>query len=135
VKLDIAYGGSCTGGKMADMDMYAAVLKRGLEQGKKVAPWTKFYIQFGSVLIKEYAERKGYIPIFNQSGAELLDPACGACIRAGPGASDREDQVVVSAQNRNFPGRSGPGQMYLASPYTVAASALEGYLTAAPADV
>ena len=132
VKLDIAYGGSCTGGKMTDMDMYASVLKRGLAEGKRVASWTKCYIQFGSMLIKEYAEEKGYLEVFRAAGVEMIDPACGACISAGPGKSEREDQVVVSAQNRNFPGRSGPGQMYLASPYTVAASALAGYLVAAP---
>ena len=51
------------------------------------------------------------------------------CINAGPGVSTRPDQVVISAQNRNFPGRSGPGQMYLASPLTVAASAVAGYIT------
>ena len=56
----------------------------------------------------------------------MINPSCGACINAGPGASKREDQVTVSAQNRNFPGRSGPGQVYLASPLTVAASAIAG---------
>ena len=55
------------------------------------------------------------------------DPG-GACINAGPGVSTRPDQIVISAQNRNFPGRSGPGQMYLASPMTVAASAVAGYI-------
>ncbi len=57
---------------------------------------------------------------------ECID--CGACINAGPGVSTRPDQVVISAQNRNFPGRSGPGQMYLASPLTVAASAVAGHI-------
>ncbi|HJT28709.1 MAG TPA: aconitase family protein, partial [Pyrinomonadaceae bacterium] len=54
------------------------------------------------------------------------DPSCGACINAGPGASATPDTVTVSAQNRNFPGRSGPGKLYLASPYVVAASAIAG---------
>ena len=58
----------------------------------------------------------------------MIEPSCGACINAGPGVSTRPDQVVISAQNRNFPGRSGPGQMYLASPLTVAASAVAGYI-------
>jgi 3-isopropylmalate/(R)-2-methylmalate dehydratase large subunit len=126
VKIDIAYGGSCTGGKMADMDMYAAVLKRAVEQGKRVAPGVHLYLQFGSQKIKEYARSKGYIEIFESAGAELIDPSCGACINAGPGASKSPDQVTVSAQNRNFPGRSGPGKVYLASPYVVAASAVAG---------
>jgi 3-isopropylmalate/(R)-2-methylmalate dehydratase large subunit len=56
----------------------------------------------------------------------LIDPSCGACINAGPGASPSAETVTVSAQNRNFPGRSGPGKLYLASPYVVAASAIAG---------
>ena len=51
---------------------------------------------------------------------------CGACIGCGPGVSDSKEQVTVSAINRNFQGRSGPGKLYLASPLTVAASAVEG---------
>jgi 3-isopropylmalate/(R)-2-methylmalate dehydratase large subunit len=128
VKIDIAYGGSCTGGKMADMDMYAAVLKRAVEQGKRVAPGVHLYLQFGSQKIKEYARSRGYIELFERAGAELIDPSCGACINAGPGASKSPDQVTVSAQNRNFPGRSGPGKVYLASPYVVAASAVAGHI-------
>jgi 3-isopropylmalate/(R)-2-methylmalate dehydratase large subunit len=128
VKIDIAYGGSCTGGKMADMDMYAAVLRRAVEQGKRVAPGVHLYLQFGSQKIKEYARSRGYIELFERAGAELIDPSCGACINAGPGASKSPDQVTVSAQNRNFPGRSGPGKVYLASPFVVAASAVAGHI-------
>jgi 3-isopropylmalate/(R)-2-methylmalate dehydratase large subunit len=128
VKVDIAYGGSCTGGKMADMDMYAAVLKRAVEQGRRVAPGVHLYLQFGSQKIKQYARERGYIEIFERAGAELIDPSCGACINAGPGASKSAEQVTVSAQNRNFPGRSGPGKVYLASPFVVAASAIAGHI-------
>src|SRR5438045_6684987 len=60
VKVDIAYGGSCTGGKMADMDMYAAVLKRAVEQGRRVAPGAHLYLQFGSQEMKEDARARGY---------------------------------------------------------------------------
>jgi len=130
VKIDIAYGGSCTGGKMADMDMYAAVLRRAVERGRRVAPGVHLYLQFGSQKIKQYARERGYIEIFERAGAELIDPSCGACINAGPGASRDAAQVTVSAQNRNFPGRSGPGKVYLASPYVVAASAIEGHIVA-----
>jgi 3-isopropylmalate/(R)-2-methylmalate dehydratase large subunit len=126
VQIDAAYGGSCTGGKMADMDMYAEVLRNAVAQGKRVAPGVRLYIQFGSQKIKQYARERGYIDIFNQAGAELIDPSCGACINAGPGASPSAETVTVSAQNRNFPGRSGPGKLYLASPYVVAASAIAG---------
>ncbi|HWX52964.1 MAG TPA: aconitase family protein [Verrucomicrobiae bacterium] len=128
VPVEIAYGGTCTAGKNADMDMYAQVLSDALKQGKHVAPSCTFYIQFGSQETREYCLRKGYFEVFKRAGAIVIEPSCGACINAGPGVSTRPDQVVISAQNRNFPGRSGPGQMYLASPYTVAASAVAGYI-------
>jgi 3-isopropylmalate/(R)-2-methylmalate dehydratase large subunit len=128
VPVEIAYGGTCTAGKNEDMDMYATVLADALKQGKRVADSVKFFIQFGSQETREYCLRKGYIDVFHKAGAIVIEPSCGACINAGPGVSTRPDQVVISAQNRNFPGRSGPGQMYLASPLTVAASAVAGYI-------
>jgi 3-isopropylmalate/(R)-2-methylmalate dehydratase large subunit len=128
VPVEIAYGGTCTAGKNADMDMYAQVLSDALQQGKRVADSCKLYLQFGSQETREYCMRKGYVDIFKRVGAIVIEPSCGACINAGPGVSTRPDQVVISAQNRNFPGRSGPGLMYLASPYTVAASAVAGYI-------
>jgi 3-isopropylmalate/(R)-2-methylmalate dehydratase large subunit len=128
VPVEIAYGGTCTAGKNEDMDMYAAVLADALKQGKRVADSVKFYIQFGSQETREYCLRKGYLDVFQKAGAIVIEPSCGACINAGPGVSTRPDQVVISAQNRNFPGRSGPGLMYLASPLTVAASAVAGYI-------
>ena len=130
VKLDIAYGGSCTGGKKADMDMYARVLQRAVAQGRRVADGVHLYIQFGSQRIRKYAEEQGYLEVFAKAGAELVDPSCGACIKAGPGVSDAPEQVTISAINRNFPGRSGPGKVYLASPLVVAASAIAGKLVA-----
>jgi 3-isopropylmalate/(R)-2-methylmalate dehydratase large subunit len=128
VPVDLAYGGTCTAGKNEDMDMYAEVLADALKHGKRVAPSVEFYIQFGSQETRDYCVRKGYLEVFQKAGARVLEPSCGACINAGPGVSTRPEQVVVSAQNRNFPGRSGPGQMYLASPLTVAASAVAGYI-------
>jgi 3-isopropylmalate/(R)-2-methylmalate dehydratase large subunit len=128
VPVDIAYGGTCTAGKNEDMDMYALVLADALKRGQRVAEPVEFYIQFGSQETREYCLRKGYLEIFERAGAKVIEPACGACINAGPGVSTRADQIVISAQNRNFPGRSGPGQMYLASPLTVAASAVAGYI-------
>ena len=68
--------------------------------------------------------------MFIQAGVKLIDPGCGACIGAGPGVSDNPDQVTVSAINRNFQGRSGPGKLYLASPLTVMASAFVGKIVA-----
>jgi 3-isopropylmalate/(R)-2-methylmalate dehydratase large subunit len=129
VKINIAYGGSCTGGKKADMDMYARVLR-----GHHVAPGVHCYIQFGSQDIRRYAEQQGYLDVFRDAGVETVDPSCGACIKAGPGASDSPDQITISAVNRNFPGRSGPGKVYLASPLVVAASAIAGMI-ASPDDL
>ncbi len=128
VPVELAYGGTCTAGKNEDMDMYARVLADALRRGKRVADSVQFYIQFGSQETRDYCIRRGYLEIFQRAGAHIVEPSCGACINAGPGVSTRPDQVVISAQNRNFPGRSGPGQMYLASPLTVAASAVAGYI-------
>ena len=128
VPVELAYGGTCTAGKNEDMDMYARVLADALREGKRVADSVKFYIQFGSQETREYCIRKGYLETFEKAGAIVIEPSCGACINAGPGVTTRPEQVVISAQNRNFPGRSGPGQMYLASPLTVAASAVAGYI-------
>lgn len=130
-KIDIAYGGSCTGGKKADMDMYAAVFRDGLAKGQRVAEGVNCYIQFGSQKIRDYAEAQGYLEIFEQAGVETIEPSCGACINAGPGSSKTAETVTISAQNRNFPGRSGPGQVFLASPIAVAASALAGKIVSA----
>lgn len=128
IRIDVAYAGSCTAGKKEDMDMYAAVLKEARAQGQRVHPDVKLYIQVGSQEVREYCERMGYLELFNEIGAEFIEPGCGACIAAGPGTSQRPDEVTISSQNRNFPGRSGPGQLYLASPYTVAASAIAGHI-------
>jgi 3-isopropylmalate/(R)-2-methylmalate dehydratase large subunit len=129
VKVEIAYAGSCTAGKKEDMDMYARVLRDAAARGQRVAPEVRFFIQCGSQDVKHYCEERGYLEIFRQVGATFLEPSCGACINAGPGVSRTRDEVTISAINRNFPGRSGPGQLYLANPYTVAASALAGYIT------
>ena len=106
--------------------MYARVLREARSAGKKVAEGVHFYIQFGSQEVKSYCEDNGYLELFEEMGVEVIEPSCGACINAGPGVSKNRDQVTISAINRNFPGRSGPGQMYLASPLTVAASAVAG---------
>jgi 3-isopropylmalate/(R)-2-methylmalate dehydratase large subunit len=126
VKVDIAYGGSCTAGKRDDVDMYARVMADAERAGKKVKDGVRFYIQFGSREVEDYARAKGYTALFERTGVEVIKPGCGACIGCGPGVSDRGDQVTVSAINRNYKGRSGPGRLYLASPLTVAASAIAG---------
>jgi 3-isopropylmalate/(R)-2-methylmalate dehydratase large subunit len=112
------------------MDMYARVFREGLDKGQKVAEGVTCYIQCGSQEVFKYCQEQGYDRIFREVGAIFVEPSCGACINAGPGVSRKKDDVTISAINRNFPGRSGPGQLYLASPYTVAASALSGRISA-----
>ncbi len=124
VPVDIAYAGSCTAGKKEDMDMYARVFQEALDRGETVKVRT--YIQCGSREVFEYCQQHGYDDVFAKVGAIFVEPSCGACINAGPGVSRTRDEVTISAINRNFPGRSGPGQLYLASPFTVAASAVAG---------
>lgn len=128
VKIDMAYGGSCTAGKREDFDHYHAVLSWALQQGLKLAPGVKLYLQYGTTAVRDYCVGKGYDRTFAEVGAEILQPSCGACANCGPGSSIDSTQVTVSAINRNFPGRSGPGAVWLASPPTVVASALAGEL-------
>jgi 3-isopropylmalate/(R)-2-methylmalate dehydratase large subunit len=130
VRIDIAYGGSCTAGKEADLDMYARVMKEALDAGRGVRPGVDFYIQFGSESVEEYARGRGYVDVFEKTGVRVIHPGCGACIGCGPGVSSSREQVTVSAINRNYQNRSGPGRLYLASPLTVAASAVAGRIVA-----
>ncbi len=129
VKIDIAYAGSCTAGKEHDLDFYATVLADALACGRRVAPGVRMVLQYGSEDVRDYAKKRGYIDVFTRAGVEIINPGCGACIGCGPGVSASPTEVTVSAINRNFSGRSGPGQLYLASPLTVAASAVEGRIT------
>jgi 3-isopropylmalate/(R)-2-methylmalate dehydratase large subunit len=126
VAVNIAYGGSCTAGKREDFDGYHEVLQWAADKGLKVPDGVKLYLQFGTIAVRDYCREKGYIDAFEQVGAEILQPACGACAGCGPGLSLNAETVTVSAINRNFPGRSGPGKVWLASPVTVAASAIAG---------
>lgn len=126
VRIDIAYGGSCTGGKREDLRHCHEVLAWAVERGMKVAPGVRFILQFGSQDVRNFCMQQGMLDVFTQAGVELIEPGCGACVNAGPGVSERADQVTISSINRNFPGRSGPGKVWLASPATVAASAVAG---------
>jgi 3-isopropylmalate/(R)-2-methylmalate dehydratase large subunit len=128
VKVAIAYGGSCTAGKREDFDYYHTVLRWAADHNLRVADGVTLYLQCGTVAVRDYCISKGYFDTFRQVGAEILQPACGACGQCGPGVSVDPEQVTVSAINRNFPGRTGPGAVWLASPPTVAASAIAGEL-------
>lgn len=124
IPVNIAYIGSCTGGKLKDLEDVAAVLK-----GKKVAPGVKLYVQASSQTTRAEAQKRGLIEIFQEAGAQFLLPGCGACMNAGPGSSE-EGETTISDTNRNFYGRMGAGETYLASAIIVAESALAGKITA-----
>ena len=128
VRIDIAYGGSCTAGKREDFDHYHAVLAWGLAHGLKFPTGVQVFLQYGTTAVRDYCVAQGYDKTFSALDVRILQPSCGACANCGPGSSTDAAQVTVSAINRNFPGRSGPGQVWLASPPTVMASALAGEL-------
>jgi 3-isopropylmalate/(R)-2-methylmalate dehydratase large subunit len=114
---------------IGDVEYYAQVCRKADECGMKVAEGVDFYIQYGSRAVKKVSEERGWTDIFEKVGVKLINPGCGACIGAGPGISINSEQVTVSAINRNYQGRSGPGRLYLASPLTVATSAFFGKIT------
>jgi 3-isopropylmalate/(R)-2-methylmalate dehydratase large subunit len=130
VAIDIAYGGSCTAGKIDDLDFYHRVVSEAVDAGLRVAPGVRFIIQFGSQEVERYCREQGMLETFARAGVQIIQPGCGACIGCGPGVSEEAEQVTVSAINRNYKGRSGPGRLYLASPLTVAASAFTGRISA-----
>jgi 3-isopropylmalate/(R)-2-methylmalate dehydratase large subunit len=118
-RIDMAYAGSCTAGDLTSIAMYAQVLN-----GRKVRVPT--FIQYGSQAVRDEAKRLGFHQLLLSAGVEMIDePGCGACINAGPGGPQK-GQVAISATNRNMPGRMGEGDAYLANPYVVAASAVQG---------
>lgn len=129
VKIDMAYGGSCTAGKREDFEHYHEVLSWANQRNLKFPSHVQVFLQYGTTAVRDHCQKKGYDATFKAMGVRLLQPSCGACANCGPGSSTSSDQVTVSAINRNFPGRSGPGQVWLASPPTVMASALAGHLT------
>lgn len=121
-KLDQAYLGACTGAKLDDLRMAAEVLK-----GRKIPSGFKFMVAPSSNAMGKQAQEEGIIQIIEDAGGVILPTGCGGCIGLGPARLD-EGGVGISSTNRNFVGRAGPksSKLYLASPYTVAASALKG---------
>src|SRR5438132_2929236 len=112
VKIDIAYAGSCTAGKVDDLLFYYQVTKEAVDAGLKVADGVTFFIQFGSQAVEQFCRENGLIDTFERAGAIVLNPGCGACIGCGPGVSENPDQVTISAINRNYQGRSGTGKLW-----------------------
>ena len=126
VPITKAFIGSCTGGKLYDLAQAAAVLK-----DRQVAQGVDLFVVPASMEVRQKAEELGYLTIFEESGAQMLKSGCGACINSGKGVLDKEETGVY-ATNRNFKGRSGDptAKNYLASPRTVAISAIKGKITA-----
>jgi 3-isopropylmalate/(R)-2-methylmalate dehydratase large subunit len=121
IQVDMAYAGSCTAGDITSIAMYAQVLK-----GRHVRIPT--FIQYGSERVREEAKKRGIHQSLLAAGVKMIEePGCGACINAGPGGPQK-GQVAISATNRNMPGRMGEGDAYLANPYVVAASAVQGHI-------
>lgn len=120
-RIDAAYIGACTGAKLDDLRFAASVLK-----GRKVAPGVRLLVAPASHADRDAAQREGTLQVLADAGAQMLPSACGVC--AGYGDSFGPDETVISSTARNFKGRMGPPstQVYLASAYTVAASALAG---------
>lgn len=125
VPITRAFIGSCTGGKLFDLAQAAEVL-----QGRSVAPGVSLFVVPASQTIRQQAQALGYLDILEQAGAQILKSGCGACINAGMGVLG-QNEAGIYATNRNFKGRSGDptGQNYLASPRTVAISAIQGRIT------
>lgn len=124
VAVDVAYIGACTGAKLDDLRAAASVLR-----GQRVAAGTRLMVAPASVQDQQAAEAEGVMGILRDAGARLLPNACGAC--SGYGGSIPDGANVLATTARNFKGRMGSAsaQIYLASPYTVAASALRGRIT------
>src|SRR5215467_3584921 len=121
IRIDMAYAGSCTAGDLTSIAMYAEILR-----GRRVAVPT--FIQYGSEKVREEAKRRGLHAVLLAAGVRMIEePGCGACINAGPGGPQK-GQIAISATNRNMPGRMGEGDAYLANPYVVAASAVQGFI-------
>ena len=122
--IDMAYIGACTGAKLEDLRAAAQVLK-----GHKVHEGVQLMVAPASARDQAQAEKEGVMQILRDAGAQVLPNTCGAC--AGYGATFAENTTVISSTARNFKGRMGPSsvQVYLASPWTVAASALRGRIS------
>jgi len=124
IPIDAAFIGSCTNSRISDLRAAAAILK-----GRKVASGVKAICVPGSGLVKAAAEAEGIDKIFTDAGFEWRESGCSMCFYAG-GESFGLEERVVSSTNRNFENRQGPRtRTHLASPTTVAASAIKGHLT------
>jgi len=124
-KIDVAFLGSCTNARIEDLRIAADLLR-----GEKVAPGVRFQITPASQIIYRQALKEGLVEVFLDAGATFTSSTCGPCFGGHLGVL-AGDEVCISSTNRNYPGRMGSpqAQVYLASPWTVAASAIRGEIT------
>jgi 3-isopropylmalate/(R)-2-methylmalate dehydratase large subunit len=122
-KIDSAFIGSCTNGRIDDLRIAAMILK-----DNKVAPGVVLKIVPSTDDIWQQALEEGLIKIFKDAGALVSNAGCAGCA-AGQVGQNGPGEVTISSGNRNFAGKQGKGLVYLASPSTVAASAVAGYIT------
>lgn len=125
IKIDSAFIGSCTNGRMEDLREVAEVLK-----GKHIAPGVVLKIVPSTDIIWQQAMDEGLIQIFKNAGALVSNAGCAGCA-AGQVGQNGPGEITISTGNRNFPGKQGKGEVYLSSPINVAASAVAGYITTA----
>lgn len=123
VWIDSAFIGSCTNGRMRDIEIAACILK-----GRKVAPHVVLKVVPATNKVWEKALELGYIEDLKEAGALISNAGCAGCA-AGQVGQNGPGEVTISTGNRNFPGKQGQGEVYLAAPDVVAASAIAGYIT------
>ena len=124
IKIDQAYLGSCTNGRIEDLRITAQILK-----GKKIKKDTRMIVVPATTEIWKQANKEGLFDIFSEAGCVISTPTCGACLGGYMGILAAGEKCI-SSTNRNFVGRMGhlESEVYLASPAVVAASAVEGYI-------
>ena len=122
-KIDSAFIGSCTNGRIEDMRAAAKVLR-----DRKVAPGVVLKIVPSTDQVWNQCLEEGIIDIFKKAGAMVSNAGCAGCA-AGQVGQNGPGEITISTGNRNFPGKQGKGSVYLASPAAVAASAVAGYIT------
>jgi 3-isopropylmalate dehydratase small subunit len=123
IKIDSAFIGSCTNGRIEDMRTAAAILKN-----RKIAPGVVLKIVPATDVIWQQCLTEGLITIFKEAGALVSNAGCAGCA-AGQVGQNGPGEVTLSTGNRNFTGKQGKGEVYLASPSIVAASSVAGYIT------
>ena len=126
IKIDSAFIGSCTNGRIEDMRVAASILK-----GRHVAPGVVLKIVPSTDAVWNQCLDEGLIALFKEAGALVSNAGCAGCA-AGQVGQNGPGEITVSTGNRNFPGKQGKGSVYLASPAVVAASAVSGVLTTSP---